>query len=948
MRKRLAFYIRHSLTDLRANGQRTFFALLCIAAGVAAIVSLQTLAVMIQSTLTTNLQSSNRGDVVYQSSSATAVLADDMTRQGVTNGVLKVVEINFLGTKIESYFVTEDGVDQITSWFDEYYPGQAALTYRQNLANPIEQLLGSGRGTQVTDPATGNSSTQATAILIDPAVYPFYGQVLSLDGRPLSELMTAPEQIVLSDMVARNLGVSPGATVMLNGSDTEFTVAGIVDTAQEIKNIGQDALLGIFGFYYLSNDAITLFDSTETGISTLYIKLADPTLLDEIDSAFQTQWPYFISTDTGDLEEDYTQLSESIDQLVTVMGLVSLLIGSIGIINTMQVIVRRRTLEIGVLKTLGLQANQITLLFMVEATIMGVIGSIAGIVLGWLTTFIIRGTAEQLFATSLPFVLAPGPAVTGFVIGVIVTAVFGFLPTLSAGQVRPNIVLRPNETIIPRAGCLRLIFVVLLIILVMALVTQGFVGGFSNGIRVIGGAFFVAGIFYGLLWALIWVIGRFFPSFGIVDLKISLRQMLAGRSRAAVTLLALVVGVFSLSLITLMAESVNNLLRFALSGTDGNNVVIFAAGPNQLPQIEDVLSSVEGVNSYKVSQAYSLTLVGVQEGDLVLTPDDIRARLNANESIIYPFGRPRSTRRTIDENGNEVIEEIEDTAFDSYALLANQLGNVDARSGDELPERTFSSGRQIDSSDAGKSVIVITENAYTQAAGLNVGDKLILQIGADASSESPTFTLEIVGLASQGFMGGGGGLENPNYTLIDAFPADSRPDRVSVNVNMDETQMPALRRSLAAVRGTYVFETAVFTKLIEALLGTFIAFPTMVALLGLIVGGIVIANSVALTTMERRSEIAIMKSIGLQRERVLFMILIENGILGLIGGLIGVGIGLFGLVMMLSTSSVPLATIPFGTAFVLMAICVAVALVAALTSAWTASGEKPLNVLRYE
>ncbi len=56
---KLEFYFRHSLNDLRANKQLTFFALLAIAAGVAAIVSLQTLAVMISDSLTGNLQETN-------------------------------------------------------------------------------------------------------------------------------------------------------------------------------------------------------------------------------------------------------------------------------------------------------------------------------------------------------------------------------------------------------------------------------------------------------------------------------------------------------------------------------------------------------------------------------------------------------------------------------------------------------------------------------------------------------------------------------------------------------------------------------------------------------------------------------------------------------------------------------------------------------------------------
>ena len=77
------------------------------------------------------------------------------------------------------------------------------------------------------------------------------------------------------------------------------------------------------------------------------------------------------------------------------------------------------------------------------------------------------------------------------------------------------------------------------------------------------------------------------------------------------------------------------------------------------------------------------------------------------------------------------------------------------------------------------------------------------------------------------------------------------------------------------------------------------------------------------------------------------MLLIENGILGLIGGLVGVGIGLVGLALMLTSGGLASA-IPYGTAFILMLVCVLVSLVASFSAAWNASGEKPLTVLRYE
>ena len=81
--------------------------------------------------------------------------------------------------------------------------------------------------------------------------------------------------------------------------------------------------------------------------------------------------------------------------MVTVMGLVSLLIGGIGIVNTMLVIVSRRTTEIAVLKTIGLEGEQVTVLFLVEAVLMGIFGSLIGIVLGWLAALCDQGRGRE-------------------------------------------------------------------------------------------------------------------------------------------------------------------------------------------------------------------------------------------------------------------------------------------------------------------------------------------------------------------------------------------------------------------------------------------------------------------------------------------------------------------------------------------------------------------------
>jgi ABC-type antimicrobial peptide transport system permease subunit len=139
---------------------------------------------------------------------------------------------------------------------------------------------------------------------------------------------------------------------------------------------------------------VTLFEDLPLQADYVYFQLDDPDQLAAINDSLTSRFPYLETATTDDLRQSNEDLVEQIAQLVTIMGLVSLLIGSIGIVNTMQVIVRRRMVEVAVLKTIGLQAGQVTLLFLTEAFIMGIIGALVGIVLGWGATFAIRGSPK--------------------------------------------------------------------------------------------------------------------------------------------------------------------------------------------------------------------------------------------------------------------------------------------------------------------------------------------------------------------------------------------------------------------------------------------------------------------------------------------------------------------------------------------------------------------------
>lgn len=1035
--ERLQFYIKHSANDLRVNGIRTIFGLFCIAAGVAAIVSLLTLGVMIEDTLSGGLQESNRGDIRHLSFG----FGEDDEGADFEEELDQAEDEGF----VEDFSFTEEGKNRIIAWYADYFSvnpdvncqadAPFCITYRLETGGSSTGLFISSFGDN------GDSANRVTErFIVETDYYPLYGEVLSEDGKTLSEMIdpesyTDPTRETGDIVISRNhadlLHVEVGDRVRLNGASKDFTVRGIVPTRTEggLENLGA----GILGYYYVDAQAIEIFtDVDKVSYPQIYVRLDDADLMNEVSKAFEKTYPFIGMITTDDLEESNELIATVVTQLVSIMGLISMLIGGIGIVNTMLVIVRRRTNEVAVLKTLGLKPDEISILFLTEAVIMGILGSFLGVILGFGMVFIIKGVAEAFLSQDLQFRIAASPIISGMIVGTLVTTIFGLLPTIAASQVRPATVLRPQDNIVPAAGRSRSFAAIILVILALSAITQGMLSrildvddlriyasiaagvmGFLVGLAlVLGGvssgwarnniAFRIGrwGIFlvgfpalgaivgnylpavlvmisvvvivaylFILLWLLIWAAGGgrleelwptmlvlAFPLFwplipllivlvgpiwllgwaiqrwSFIDFKIAMRSMLANKGRGASTLVALVVGIFTLSLITMLVATIRTAFEDEIVDLVGGNMIAFVAGQgDSLDQLETRLESgIDGVNSYAITREYNIEYVSYTDTSKgqTLTLDEIKTLL-----------------------------EEKSTDFEDFeSLFTNDIETLSARSVDaNLPDVGFYRGRQLEQGDLGKLVMVAPASRATLQLGYNVGDKITVRF---VSSENPRdksepITFEIVGLMD--FRNGQFTTFGSNYYVpLDFLPEGQEmgidPGSLSVIIDADDEKVSKISSQLLEIPGVFVLETRIINDLLNKILDQFTNFPIIVAALALFTGGIVIANSVALSMMERRREIAIMKAVGLQRRRVLGMLLLENGLMGFVGGFIGIGISsLMLLLMLVSLFDEELGkAIPYVTALLLMTLCVGIALAAAIISVWGASSEKPLNVLRYE
>jgi putative ABC transport system permease protein len=124
-----------------------------------------------------------------------------------------------------------------------------------------------------------------------------------------------------------------------------------------------------------------------------------------------------------------------------------------------------------------------------------------------------------------------------------------------------------------------------------------------------------------------------------------------------------------------------------------------------------------------------------------------------------------------------------------------------------------------------------------------------------------------------------------------------------------------------------------------------------VGLLSLVAAAVIMGNTVSLATLERRQQIGVLKAMGLKRQRVLRVILLENTLIGLLGGFLGLAISSFLVAVMTALGTgVPVPVPEEGQALAigLLLSSVLIAWGATFFSARVAVNENVEVVLRYE
>ena len=145
--------------------------------------------------------------------------------------------------------------------------------------------------------------------------------------------------------------------------------------------------------------------------------------------------PYRIFNQANILKQ-LNQLSTALGSFLVAVALISLIVGSIGIMNIMLVTVTERTREIGIMKALGFSSMDVLLLFLVESIIISLFGGLLGIGLG------IGGAYIATNVLKLPFFYSPYLFELGLTVAILVGVLAGVYPASKAAKLIPVDALR--------------------------------------------------------------------------------------------------------------------------------------------------------------------------------------------------------------------------------------------------------------------------------------------------------------------------------------------------------------------------------------------------------------------------------------------------------------------------------------------------------------------------
>ncbi len=293
----------------------------------------------------------------------------------------------------------------------------------------------------------------------------------------------------------------------------------------------------------------------------------------------------------ADTEEDFTEAVARLADFLSIIGLIALLLGGIGVASGVNAFVSAKIDTVAVLRCLGATSRQVLALYVVQAGAMGLVGASAGAALGVAVQFLLPRVVGDLLPLDVTIALEPWPLLLGLATGVWVALVFALRPLLALRRVSPLQAIRRNAD--PAAlpsewkDPARLLVDALLVGSIVAIVVTR-VGSWREGLAITAGIVSVVAILWVAATLLIAAARRSARPSWPFELRQGVANLHRPANQTRAVTLALGFGAFLLSTVYLVQANLLGTVQTSADASAGN-LLFFDVQDDQAPPLDSLL-----------------------------------------------------------------------------------------------------------------------------------------------------------------------------------------------------------------------------------------------------------------------------------------------------------------------------------------------------------------------
>ena len=725
----------------------------------------------------------------------------------------------------------------------------------------------------------------------DLSEYPYYG---TLEFDPPNPTLTDDGVVVSADLLMR-LDVAVGDTIKVSAGRFRIVAVAIKEPDRMTTGftLGPRVLMTPAGY-----DMAGLNVAGSRATQRLLLRLPEGNDLVATREAIQEVFGR--RARVSDFTQENRTLSRGIGRATTFLSLVSLIaliVGGLGVATSIESHLQLKMDSIAMIKCLGGRSRQVMRIYVAQALLLGLAGSAVGVVLGFVSQLVFPRFLADYFDIEFHLIVSWGPILQGLLAGLLTTLLFTIPPLLSISRIRPALIFRRdmNESHVRQ---------------------RDFRPYAAFGIIALG------------LWAMAaWIGSSFYVGSIFAGGVLVSVLMLALAGKGLMVLMRRVLARFSRSWHPSVRHGVANLYR------PGTHVVaiLMSIGVGVMFTLSVYLLQTSLVDQLRTSAPPDMPnvyMINVTDRE----KDGLWALLETQDGVIE--ARPASPAVS------GLLSSVNDVPIEEMNLVEGQRRYLRVQFAltwsDEPPAATEILEGEWWESGTTERLVSVEENA-AGVLRLHPGDTVAWNVAGQRTSATVSNVRRTDGTRAGA----------NNQFILTPGTLDDFPGIYYGAIRVEKEKVGALQRAVfEKYPSVTVINAADILDIVQEMIGRISLTVQFVAGFAILGGVIILASSVAGTRYRRIREVAIMKTVGASRARIVGVFSVEFLILGISAGLIGS-------VLAVLFSSLVVRQLMDGTytmdwlspigAVVLTALL-------AIVTGWAASyrilGQKPLEVMR--